>query len=522
MKRFAWLLAVLLLMCAVRLARAEGQIRVLLDDFAVSLAQPPYMEGDWVMVPVRSLCEEVGCAVGYDEATQTITLSNREHALSLHPGSVVAQANEWERRLPVPVVVREGRAFAPAESVLELLGHSSSWDPVRHTLTIAVLGAKVKPPAQFTGSQKATSVGDLTVTIILDKSAYQPYNVVWAELKAHNTGSAPVTLVGNGCGIVGRAKLGQTWFTPEGLAGTRGLGAAPLCLDMAELRTLEPGATYTARFAAQVDDALGPLQVTADLQAQELGALSVTVQADRVRVVWDDRALHLIPAPFLEGGTTWVPVPAFLEHIGFSPLGDNSFRRGAAILRLEGETAWVDGKVWPQQIPLRERNGTTYIPIRVPLSIIGAWPEWEPERWVVRVRPPQLSAPTDFTGAAGNSSLGPVEASLQLEFTPWATWAELRIRNNGDKPVTLTSNGCHTVGIVDPGGGVRAVPELSAGYGGPEATWGCPGAQYTEVLDPGAELAERFAWRPRGQSETVTARILVGDEPLVVTVATQP
>ncbi len=87
----------------------------------------PYAKDGRTLVPVRVISENFGLNVGWDELTQTVTISNDTLTIKLVIGSKVAYVNGEEVILDVPAVEQNGRTLVPVRFVSETLGKKVKW-----------------------------------------------------------------------------------------------------------------------------------------------------------------------------------------------------------------------------------------------------------------------------------------------------------------------------------------------------------------------------------------------------------
>ncbi|PKM42081.1 MAG: copper amine oxidase [Firmicutes bacterium HGW-Firmicutes-8] len=89
---------------------------------------PPVNQNGRVLVPLRSIFEELGADVRWDEQTQTITAQLGVTELILHVGKDEAEINGERITLDVPPQIKNGRTLVPLRFVSEALGAEVKWN----------------------------------------------------------------------------------------------------------------------------------------------------------------------------------------------------------------------------------------------------------------------------------------------------------------------------------------------------------------------------------------------------------
>lgn len=99
-------------------ALADGQIVTLGDANAV----PYQAEDDSIMVPLRGLSDTLNAEMGWDNASQTATLTLGKKSLSITVGSDELTSGEEKIAVSSPAINSGGTLFVPAEAVSSALG----------------------------------------------------------------------------------------------------------------------------------------------------------------------------------------------------------------------------------------------------------------------------------------------------------------------------------------------------------------------------------------------------------------
>ncbi len=112
------------------------------DGVPLQTDVPAFLANNCTMVPIRVISEKLGATVGWEQETQTVTISLDGHELLLPIGSETATVDGQTARLPggVPAILirYEGvsRTMVPVRFVTEQLGRAVSWDAATYNVDI--------------------------------------------------------------------------------------------------------------------------------------------------------------------------------------------------------------------------------------------------------------------------------------------------------------------------------------------------------------------------------------------------
>ena len=90
--------------------------------------QPPVMENDRTLVPMRFLFEQLGDTVVWDDQTQTVTAFNNTKVITIGIDDHTAYVNGEPITLDVPPRLINDQTFVPLRFLSENLGYSVTWD----------------------------------------------------------------------------------------------------------------------------------------------------------------------------------------------------------------------------------------------------------------------------------------------------------------------------------------------------------------------------------------------------------
>jgi len=114
-----------------------NEINVTVDgENIVFTDQAPAIIDGRTLVPIRAVFEHIGFSTGWEESTETVTLTRGEDIVSISIGSNTFIANGQTEVLDVPAQIIGGRTLLPIRSVLESVGYSIFWNDATSTVEI--------------------------------------------------------------------------------------------------------------------------------------------------------------------------------------------------------------------------------------------------------------------------------------------------------------------------------------------------------------------------------------------------
>ncbi len=111
-------------------------IKVILNNNELSFNQPPYIENNTTMVPMRAIFEALGASVNWDSNSQTITSTKGNTTILLTINSGTAVVNGKSISLASPAKLVNGNTMVPLRFVSESLGADVNWDGENKTISI--------------------------------------------------------------------------------------------------------------------------------------------------------------------------------------------------------------------------------------------------------------------------------------------------------------------------------------------------------------------------------------------------
>lgn len=115
---------------------AESEISVTVDGQKLNFDQPPIMESDRVLVPVRAIFEALGADVFWDESQQTATAERGGKTIIIPVDEKYMTVSGNRIELDVPARLVNNRTLVPARVVSEALGCTVNWDDSTQTVII--------------------------------------------------------------------------------------------------------------------------------------------------------------------------------------------------------------------------------------------------------------------------------------------------------------------------------------------------------------------------------------------------
>ncbi len=136
-------------------APPSGQIPILFNDHHV-YAKPDTLKqgrvlaalvrGGTVLIPLRSMFEQMGATVSYDAASKTVDVSKAGSDVKVTVGRPEVVINGESRPLDVPPIVYQGHVLVPIRVISEGMGAYVQWVPDRQIVVVRYV-VSTPPPA---------------------------------------------------------------------------------------------------------------------------------------------------------------------------------------------------------------------------------------------------------------------------------------------------------------------------------------------------------------------------------------
>lgn len=193
-KKLCSILCVLLVlsMMIVPCTFAAENIKVLVNGNEVWFDVPPQTIQYRTMVPVRHIFEALGAKVAWDEPTQTATATRGSDIVAITIGVPKVFVNGKAREMDVSAVEIGGRILIPARFAAEAFGCDVGWDEATQTVSITgnVSVPKSQPVTTVTQTQKPQTTTQTQPTNTVEKQTLgtreNPYSCTSGELLEYN------------------------------------------------------------------------------------------------------------------------------------------------------------------------------------------------------------------------------------------------------------------------------------------------------------------------------------------------
>jgi len=107
------------------------------NEIDIGRGTTPVVIGDRTLIPIRAIIETLGGTVGWDEASQTITINCQNNNISMIIGNTNAKVNGKYVTLDVAPQVVNDRTMLPLRFVGESLGYTVKWDNETNTASLS-------------------------------------------------------------------------------------------------------------------------------------------------------------------------------------------------------------------------------------------------------------------------------------------------------------------------------------------------------------------------------------------------
>jgi hypothetical protein len=111
-------------------------ISVQLNGISIAFDQPPIIENDRTLVPLRAIFEAMGAVIEWDGNTRTVTATKGGTVIVMIIGNDSFTRNGVKVSLDVPAKIVSNRTLVPARAVAESFGARVEWDGNTRVVTI--------------------------------------------------------------------------------------------------------------------------------------------------------------------------------------------------------------------------------------------------------------------------------------------------------------------------------------------------------------------------------------------------
>lgn len=109
---------------------------VCLNNKILRFEQPPVIQDDYTLVPIRFLFEQMGADVTWNQDTQTATITQDNKAITFGIDDTDASVNGSTVSMDVPARLINDKTMVPVRFLSEELGYTVDWDGDNRIITI--------------------------------------------------------------------------------------------------------------------------------------------------------------------------------------------------------------------------------------------------------------------------------------------------------------------------------------------------------------------------------------------------
>lgn len=115
---------------------SQSEISVRLNGEYLSFDQPPILQNDRTLVPLRVIFEALGAYVDWNEELQRVTATKDDISVSLTIGDDILYVNNSKVKLDTAAQVINDRTLVPVRAISEAFGCLVDWDNDSQTVII--------------------------------------------------------------------------------------------------------------------------------------------------------------------------------------------------------------------------------------------------------------------------------------------------------------------------------------------------------------------------------------------------
>ncbi len=190
-----------------------------------------------ILIPLRSMFEQMGASVSYDSSTQTVTVSKAGASVQVTVGKPSVVINGVSRPLDVPPIMWQGQVLVPVRVISEGMGAYVLWVPDQHLVVVRYIPPTPPPPPPTVAPPPPPTPSPTpTPTPLRWNGAYVGLNGGWGHnldtgtnqcintAGIQNGTGCPVPAFGNisAPGYFGGIQLGMNWQANPVVFGLEG------------------------------------------------------------------------------------------------------------------------------------------------------------------------------------------------------------------------------------------------------------------------------------------------------------
>ena len=134
-------------------ALADSDIRVCLNGQQIQFEQPPVIQNERTLVPVRAIFEAMGMSVSWNETTKKILAVGDSGVITMEIGTVMLGYGSSENNIELhpmdvaPCIINDS-TYVPARFIAEATGYNVDWDASSRTVVISGEARKAETEAE--------------------------------------------------------------------------------------------------------------------------------------------------------------------------------------------------------------------------------------------------------------------------------------------------------------------------------------------------------------------------------------
>ena len=109
---------------------------IIYNDKILAFEQPPVIQDDRTLIPIRFLFEQMGAAVDWNGDTRTATIAQNDRTITFSIDNTTATVNGQPTQMDVPAQIVNDKTLVPLRFLSESLGYTVNWDGDNRIVTI--------------------------------------------------------------------------------------------------------------------------------------------------------------------------------------------------------------------------------------------------------------------------------------------------------------------------------------------------------------------------------------------------
>ena len=143
--------------------------QIYLNNQILKTEVSPINQNGRVLVPMRSIFEDLGATVNYNNLNQSITATKGSTVIRMALGSRSATVNSLPVTLDVPAKAYYGRTLVPLRFVSEAMGADVNYNPNTRVVMISGQGYTSGGNAQVAGTRQISIPAETVIPVSLDQ-----------------------------------------------------------------------------------------------------------------------------------------------------------------------------------------------------------------------------------------------------------------------------------------------------------------------------------------------------------------